>query len=167
MEINMSVGESESIEFLLNPLLAEIVLWNDIEICNARPVLRQIEKADRLMTICQELSTRGVAVLRRHQNMLWIPTKDIERQSGGSNITSPFQFQLTGHPAHPDLPRFHKVMERQLERRLDFIVLKSVAGFASVNAGFTKVSGTDADGCLRFALTDIGKHFVGTGSPIH
>ena len=164
-ETEFERSQSGPIAFALNPLLSEIVLWNDADICDARPLFKKIEVSARVAWICAELATRGVATVLTEPSIVWIPTEEIEQQSGGSNIASLTHFRLDGCAPQADMRRFQKVMRKQFDRRLDFIIRKSVAAFQSVNAGFTRIDGTNGQGLLRFALTEAGKLFVTNSRP--
>jgi hypothetical protein len=108
---------SGPIAFSLNPLLSEIVLWNDADICDARPLFRKIELSARVSWICSELASRGVATVLTEPSIVWIPTEELEQQSGGSNIASLTHFRLDGCAPQADMRRCQKVIRKQFDRR--------------------------------------------------
>jgi hypothetical protein len=161
---NFGMGQEQSrkgpIGFFINPLLAEIVRWNDVDICDIYPKFRRIEAALRVNWICSGLAERGVATLVFGPTVRWVPTEEIESASGGSDITDQAHYSLVGSMAHPDSRRFKRVMEKNFDRRLDVIITTATAFFQNVNAGFVIISGADTNGLLRYNVTQRGRDFL-------
>jgi hypothetical protein len=69
------------IEFSVNPLLTDIALWNDADICESRPIFGDMALPVRIEAICSGLAMRGVAAVLFLPTALWIPTDEIEKAS--------------------------------------------------------------------------------------
>jgi hypothetical protein len=150
-------------EFELNPLISQIVLWNDAEILDRRPEFAKLNISTRVALICEELFFNGVAKVEFEPRAIWLPTDDIEHDCGGSNIVPRSQHVLAALVLPEERRKFEKAMREQFRRRLKFIVRKSVLAFQAYNSGFTRIDGIDDIGMLRWCLTDAGL-LVSSGS---
>lgn len=142
--------------FQLNPLISEIVLWNEAEILDARPEFAALDHVIRVAEICKQLLINDVAWVDFQSPPVWVPTDRIERDCGGSNIVACSRYELTNSISAEDGRKFKRVINGQFRRRLKFIVKKCVLAFESYNLGLTRVDGLDDIGMLRWRLTDTG-----------
>ena len=151
-------------EFELNPLISEIVLWNDAEILDCRPEFAKLNISTRVALICGELFFNGVAKVEFEPTAIWLPTDDIEHNCRGSNIVPRSRYALAAPVSPEESRKFEKAMKGQFRRRLKFIVGKSVLFFQAYNSGFTRINGIEDVGMLRWGLTDAGLR-VSSGAP--
>jgi hypothetical protein len=147
------LGAQNSIEFELNPLISEIVLWNDAEILDDRPEFAQLNASDRIALICEGLFSSGVAEVEFLPAAVWLPTDNIEHACGGSNIVPRSHYVMRGAPVS-QRKQYEEAIERQLRRRLEPIVNTSVALFRLYNRGLTKINGRNDKGMLRWRPAD-------------
>jgi hypothetical protein len=142
--------------FEVNPLILEIVLWNDAEILDRRPEFVVLQQATRVAELCKQLFFNDVAQVESQSPPRWIPTRRIEIDCGGSNIVPCSRYELTTSIGAEEGRKFKNAIGGQLRRRLKFITRKSVLAFESYNLGLTKIDGFDDVGMLRWRLTDAG-----------
>jgi hypothetical protein len=148
-------------EFELNPLISEIVLWNDAEILDRRPEFAKLNISTRVALICGELFFNGVAKVEFEPIAIWLPTDDIEHNCGGSNIVPRSHYALAAPVSPEESRKLKKAMKEQLRRRLKFIVRMSVLAFQAYNSGFNRIDGIDDIGMLRWRPTDAGLRVSG------
>jgi hypothetical protein len=150
--------------FEVNPLILQIVLWNEAEILDARPEFVALGQATRVAEICKQLFFNDVAEVDSQSPPIWIPTNRIESDCGGSNIVPCSRYELVASISTEEGRKFKKVIGSQFRRRLRFIVKKCVLAFESYNLGLTKIDGLDDVGMLRWGLTDAGTNVCDVGS---
>jgi hypothetical protein len=142
--------------FEVNPLILQIVLWNEADILDARPEFTILGHATRVAEICKQLFFSDVAEVDFQSPPVWVPTDRIESDCGGSNIVACSRYELAASISAEEGRNFKKVIRSQFRRRLKFIVKKCVLAFESYNFGLTKIDGLDDVGMLRWSLTDAG-----------
>ena len=69
--------------FEVNPLVLQIVLYNEAEILQRRPEFRSIDHPNRVAEICKEVFFSDVAGDEFQSTPAWVPTGEIERECGG------------------------------------------------------------------------------------
>ncbi|WP_029584888.1 hypothetical protein [Bradyrhizobium sp. URHD0069] len=140
--------------FEVNPLILEIVLWNDAEILDERPEFAILNHPNRVAEICKQLFFNDVAEVDFQSIPGWVPTDRIESDCGGSNIVARSRYELAVSLSAEEGRNFKKAISSQFRRRLKFIVKKCVLAFESYNFGLTKIDGLDDAGRLRWRVVD-------------
>lgn len=150
----------EFIEFSVNPLLSQIVLWNDADICDQKPGMKEIDIGLRVAWSCAALKRRGVASVASYPAPMWSPTKFIEHDSLGSAIADPASYRVRLRDYGTCRSDFAEIMEKQFKRRLEFIIGKSVVFFRATNLGYMKISSVNSHGLFLYRTTKSGRAFL-------
>lgn len=143
--------QKEMLEFELNPLISEIVLWNDADLVQGQLEFVELPKAFRIARICESLFSHGVAFVDFQPTAVWLPVSGIEQQCGGSRIVALSKYTLNLNFSSGGMQKaFEKAIKAQFREKLQFTVIKSVAAFRAFNNGFTSIDGVDRVGMLRW-----------------
>jgi hypothetical protein len=140
--------------FEVNPLILQIVLWNESEIIDGHPKFTTISHPNRVAEICKRLFFREVAQVDFQHPPIWVPTPRIERDCGGSNILASSRFELTTSISAAERCDVARVINNQFRRRLKLIVKECVLAFESHNFGLTEINGLDDTGRIRWCIAD-------------
>jgi hypothetical protein len=140
--------------FEVNPLVLQVVLWNEAEILDQRPELAMIGHPNRVAEVCKQLFFADVAEVGIQPTPVWVPTARIERDCGGSNIIAPSRYELTVSVSGEEGDNFKRAISTQFRRRLKSIVKECVLAFESYNFGLTTIDGLNEDGWVRWRLAD-------------
>ena len=142
--------------FELDPFVSEIVLWIDADVVEKRMVFERADLARRFMCVCEKLASRGVVVIERSPNIVWLPSDALLTECGRSDIFPRLRYCCSADEPDPQSwRRYEKAIEKLLQRRLGFIVRKTVTAFQCFNAGMT-VGSRSRDGLIQWQLTEEG-----------
>jgi hypothetical protein len=136
--------------FEVNPLVLQVVLQIEDELLERRPEFRSLDHPNRVTEICKELFLSEVVEVEFQSTPAWVPSREIERECGGSNILTRSRYQLNASMSAEEKNNFRKVVRAQLRRRLNPIVKEFVLAFESYNAGLTSIESVAYDGRLNW-----------------
>ena len=148
-------ARSGGFPFEVNPLILQIVLWNESEILDEQPKFATLRHPTRVAEICKQLFFRNVAEVDFRPIPAWVPTDGIERDCGGSNIVARSRFELAVSISVEERRKLEKMINSQFRRRLKFIVKECVLTFESYNFGLTEIEGLDEAGRIRWRVVDV------------
>lgn len=140
--------------FEVNPLVLQIVLWNEAEILNDKSDFLALSHVNRVAEICKQLYFASVAEVNLRSIPEWVPTDEIERDCGGSNIIASLRYELAVAISNEERRDIAKMINRQFRRRLKFIVKECVLEFETYNFGLSEIDGLDSSGRLRWRADD-------------
>lgn len=147
------VRQSE-FEFEVNPLVLQIVLWNESEMLNDKSGFSALSHVNRVAEICKQLFFANVAEVSFRSIFAWVPTDEIERNCGGSNIIASSRYELAAAVSNEERRDIAKMINRQFQRRLKFIVKECVSDFETYNFGLSEIDGLDSSGRLHWRADD-------------
>jgi hypothetical protein len=147
--------DKRTILFDLDPFVSDVVLWIDADIIEKRPEFNGIEPAKRVKCVCEKLVPHGIAVINRSPDVMWLPSATVLTECVRSDIVPCSRFYCsTAEPDPQDWRRYEKAVDKQLRRRLGYIVRNTVLVFQCINAGLLKIEGRDGIGMVNWTLCD-------------
>jgi hypothetical protein len=151
---NQTRAQNGGFLFEVNPLILQIILWNESEIIDEQPKFTRLSHPNRVAEICKQLFFSEVAEVDFQPTPIWVPTDRIERDCGGSNIVANSRYELAISISAEERRNVTKVISSQFRRRLKFIVKECVLAFESYNFGLTKIDGLDDAGRFQWRFVD-------------
>lgn len=153
--VRQSATREGSFVFEVNPLVLQIVLWNESEILNDKSNFVALSHANRVAEICKQLFFANVAEVNFQSIPLWVPTDEIENDCGGSSIVADSRYELAVPISNEGRRAITKMINSQFRRRLKLIVKECVLEFETYHSGLSEIDGLDHSGRLRWRADDV------------
>jgi hypothetical protein len=121
--------------FELDPFVSEVVIWIDADIVEKHSEFKDAHLAERLISLCWKLSALDIAVVERSPEIVYLPNAALRTECGRSDIFPRWRYHCSAGESDPQgLRRYEKAADKVLQRRLGFIVRKTITVFQCLNA---------------------------------